>query len=110
MKVNAKGFSLVEIMIVVTLIAILSAIAIPNFTRARSDAIKNSCLANIKQLQSALEMAAALDNADYASLDEAGIEALVVSDYLNSMPDCTLGDYSTDASGTVACSVAAHAF
>lgn len=50
-----SGFTLVEIMIVVAIIGLLAAIAIPNFVKARDKAQKNACIANLKQLDSATE-------------------------------------------------------
>jgi prepilin-type N-terminal cleavage/methylation domain-containing protein len=50
-----RGFTLVEIMIVVAIVGLLAAIAIPNFVKARSTAQKNSCIANLKQLEGAVQ-------------------------------------------------------
>ena len=54
-KTMKKGFTLVEIMIVVAIIAILAAVAIPNFIRYRNDSRTAACIANMKQLQTAAE-------------------------------------------------------
>jgi prepilin-type N-terminal cleavage/methylation domain-containing protein len=50
-----KGFTLVEIMIVVLIIGILLAIAVPNFITARANSRAQTIIGNLKQLESAKE-------------------------------------------------------
>jgi prepilin-type N-terminal cleavage/methylation domain-containing protein len=50
-----RGFSLLEIMIVVALIGMLAAIAIPNLVKARSQSQANACLNNLRQIDNATQ-------------------------------------------------------
>jgi len=67
-----RGFTLVEIMIVVAIIALLAAIAIPNLLGARRSANEAAARANVKTLATELETYAAStgNGAYYASLDD----------------------------------------
>ena len=97
---KSRGFTLVEIMIVVLIIGILLAIAVPNFIKARETSRTKTCIANLRQIESAKEQWAmeikkgATDTPGWADL--VGANA-----YLKSQPSCpssgtyTIGDIST---------------
>lgn len=53
---NRKGFTLIELMIVIAIIGILAAMAIPNFKKAREQAREKACYSNIRVLLGAIEM------------------------------------------------------
>ncbi len=51
---NSKAFTLVEILIVVAILGLLAAIAVPNLMRARVDATQTACRANQKAIEKAI--------------------------------------------------------
>lgn len=101
MKIQNKkngAFTLVEIMIVVAIIGLLAAIAIPNFVKARTTAQKNSCIANLKQIDGAIQQWA-LENkkvaTDTYAITDADIKAYMKGSRL---PECPgSGTYAAGA-------------
>jgi general secretion pathway protein G len=56
MKRNTRGFTLVEILIVVIILGILAAIVIPQFTNASNDARNNSVASTLQTMRSQIEL------------------------------------------------------
>ena len=106
MKLKSRGFTLVEIMIVVAILGIVAAIAIPNFVKARQSGETAACHANARQLQEALDTAAvtSTNNISTANLEEEDIDAIVYPDYIKTIPKCpSHSSYYTDQKGNVMC-------
>ena len=60
---KTAGFTLVEIMIVVAIIGLLAAIAVPNFQQARTNARRGACINNLRLIDAAKEQYALETNA-----------------------------------------------
>ena len=87
-----RGFTLIEIMIVVLIIAVLLAIAIPNFMKARDTSRTKACVANLRQLDTA-KMQYAMDEKK-VGIDEVAMDALVPT-YIKNTVTCPSGGIYT---------------
>ena len=108
---NRAAFTLVEIMIVVAIIGLLAAIAIPNFVRARENAQRTACQANLRSIAGA-KMTWALEqrrgNADVPT--DADLFGPTL--YISAKPGCPAnGSYTLNQVDTKpTCSVVMHTF
>lgn len=104
---NRKGFTLIELMIVIAIIGILAAMAIPNFKKAREQAREKACYSNIRVLLGAIEMY----NMDHSvMLDSPAQGSLTTNGYLKAEVVCpeTGGNYvgsNLSKDGILSCSL-----
>lgn len=87
MKRTDKGFTLVEIMIVVAIIGILASIAFSNIQGYRNKAVKQACVTNLKEIDSDISLWA-IDNGKTGA--DAVIMQDLVSTYIKTTPYCPL--------------------
>ena len=87
MNKSNQGFTLVEIMIVVAIIAILAAVAIPNFIKYRQNSQAAACVSNLKQIEAAVEQAkmAGKENPAYPA------DLVGANKYIKNEPKCPAG-------------------
>ncbi len=99
-KSARRGFTLIEIMIVVLIIGILLAIAVPNFVKARESSRAKACVGNLKQIDAAKEQFAM--DGKKATGATVGTGDIYGSDkYIKTAPVCPSGGtYTENAVGT----------
>ena len=101
-----SGFTLVEIMIVVAIIGLLAAIAIPSFMRARASSQQNACINNIRQMSGAEDQYAIENN----KVTGNACTSANITPYLKKWPVCPAsGAYTINTIGNdPTCNITGH--
>lgn len=99
MKRLQKGFTLIELMIVIAIIAILAAILIPNFLHARAESQTAACEGNEKQIATALEEYAVDNSGQYPPVGSVSGAAFMPLVYMANPPHDPVNNslYATQA-------------
>ena len=95
MSKRQNAFSILEIMIVVAIISLLAAIAIPRFVKARTRASQNTCINNLRQINDAIVRW----SSDTRALQSDVVTPANVLPYLKRPPTCPSqsgGNFASD--------------
>ena len=108
-QLQNKGFTLIEIMIVVLIIAVLLAIAIPNFQRARDTSREKACISNLDKIEGGKEQFIMENNKNVGDTIEL---ADLVPSYMKTVPECPSGGkYAVEAINTMpSCTIPGHVY
>lgn len=93
MRRRTKGFTLIELMIVIAIIAILAAILVPNFLRARAQGQLTACKSNLKNMGTACEMYSTDTSGRYPTA-----LANLTPNYMKTIPTCASSGTSANYS------------
>lgn len=105
---SRKGFTLVELMVVVVILGILTSIAIPVYNQTQDNAREKACFANQRIIEGAAQQHVANDD-DLKACDSGAEIFVLLGDYLKAEPECPAnGVYTMTVDGTVTCSEHSH--
>jgi prepilin-type N-terminal cleavage/methylation domain-containing protein len=107
-RTNRAGFTLVEVMMVISILGMLVTVAVPQWMKGRENARRSTCLTNLKKIDEFKEQYAFAHNK--LSGDICSFSDLQADDYFSEMPICQSGGtYNFKAIGEApTCSFTGH--
>jgi len=110
-QAHRRGFTLLEILIVVAILGILVGLAFPNFIKSRAHAQKQMCIENLSQIESAKQIWG-MDNGGTDGDVPTESDLVGPASYMRKLPLCAAGgEYRFNAIGTNAtCTIPGHIF
>jgi len=91
------GFTMIELMIALAVLAIICSISMPVFTKMRESALAHSCIANMCKIRDAEDMWALENNGTYGVTPS---REAIVPNYIKSWPKCINAEYAVAAIGS----------
>jgi len=104
-KKNQKGFTLVEVLLVVVILGILAAVALPRFLTTRDESQKRTCQSNLSAMNGAIEEYQFINGAFPTDIDTIRNDTARFPDGPPTCPKA--GTYSLSGNNRAACSLAA---
>jgi len=95
-RVKITGFTLIELMIVIAIIAILASVLVPNFSKSKEKAQLEACKSNLRSIAIAMELYAADNNGFHTPYTDFAFHTrfvpnYLVPNYIKVLPTCPTG-------------------